>query len=82
MNDPNILNLYPLTILSDRYGGTYSGWAYLAFNLHSEDVPIEPSSNDVMCAEFWDGDQNGIIIGRGHTPNEAWIDLHNRILKA
>lgn len=31
--------VYPLTILRDRYGGTYSGGAYLAWNRHYDDIP-------------------------------------------
>ena len=35
------LDMYPITILTDRYGGTYSGGGWLAFNLPPEEIPFE-----------------------------------------
>ena len=34
-------NIYPLTIIRDRYCGSYSGGTYVAFNLESPEVPKE-----------------------------------------
>lgn len=31
--------IYPLTIISDRYTGAYSGGEYLAFNLDFDEIP-------------------------------------------
>lgn len=61
--------VYPLTILRDRYGGTYSGGAYTAWNCYYDDIPYG--------AEFWM--YNVIPVGRGATPNDAVIDLERRL---
>jgi hypothetical protein len=69
--------IYPLTIVADRYGGTYSGAQYLAFNLFAGDQPDEVGSDDTDEMMFWDenGDCKKYAIGKGATPNEALQDL-------
>ena len=47
-------DIYPLTVIRDRYNGTYSGASYLAFNLDSNLVPSEVHDSDVPCSYFWD----------------------------
>lgn len=77
----------PVTIICDRYGGTYSGAAWLAFNRDPEDVPQEVSDEDVPCMMFWDHQctmeildrRHAMPIGRGATPDEALQDLYKRI---
>mgnify|MGYP004647573003 FL=1 len=69
--------VYPLTILCDRYGGTYSGGAYTAWNRHYDDLPYGFDADDEDCAEFWM--YNVIPVGRGTTPNDAVIDLERRL---
>jgi hypothetical protein len=79
--------IYPVTIISDRYGGTYSGSAWLAFNRDPEDVPEDVSADDVTCAMFWEHQRSMEIldrkhampIGRGNGPDEALQDLYRRI---
>ena len=51
-----IKEVYPVTIIDDRYGGCYSKGAFLAFNLESWGVPeevwggdIESASNENRC---------------------------------
>ncbi len=61
--------LYPLTIVMDRYTGTYSGGKWLAFNLKTEDIPEGISYSDCPCAEFWHN--NEIPVGLGLTPEDA-----------
>ena len=68
---------YPLTIIADRYGGTYSGGAFLALPLDFDEVPREIAGDDVTCATFWDENANDrlIPVGRGDTPQAAYEDL-------
>ena len=67
--------LYPTTIIHDRYGGTYSGAEWLAFPLQHDDVPEEVSGEDMECAHFWR--TTVYPIGKGSSPVEALIDLRN-----
>lgn len=71
---------YPLTIISDRYDGTYSGGAFLAFNLETQDVPTEPQEEDIECSMFWKN--NTLPIGRGSTPEAAIKDLQVRLYRS
>ena len=75
-----INDVYPVTIINDRYGGCYSKGAFLAFNLEPWDVPKGVSwGGDVDCAEFWADEAPKYVIGKGNTPNEAYRDLVERI---
>lgn len=64
---------YPLTIIADRYGGTYSRGRFLAFPLGFNEVPEEVAEDDVPCVHFW-GWYNE-PVGRGTTPEEAYLNL-------
>ena len=73
-------DIFPVTIINDRYGGCYSKGAFLAFNLEPWDVPRGVSwGGDVDCAEFWADEAPKYVIGKGNTPNEAYRDLVERI---
>lgn len=74
-----IKDVYPLTIVADRYSGTYSGGAYLAFNCETEYVPRKIADNDSSTSEFWNN--STLTIGKGNTPNEALEDLANKLKK-
>ena len=65
---------WPVTIIEDRYGGTYSGAKWLAFNKYPEEVgSSEAMGDDCSCAEFFaDTDW---LIGKGDTPQSAYEDL-------
>lgn len=73
-------NIYPLTIISDRYSGTYSGGEFTAWCCGRDFIPTEISEDDVICAHGW-GElkakrNNGeIAFGIGDTPDEAIRDL-------
>ena len=69
--------IYPLTIVSDRYNGTYSGGAYLAFNLDADEVPDAIFSDDVRCHRFWT--RTEIMCGKGRTVSEALADLYLKV---
>lgn len=68
MND-----IYPLTVVKDRYGGAYSGGKYTAWNMDSHEIPIDIDSDDNMCEAFWV--YNTIIVGKGNTMDEAVDNL-------
>ena len=69
---------YPMTIVSDRYMGTYSGGEYTCWPLPSYRVPYEIDEDNVTCGRFWrDADKS--MIGIGNTPQEAIKDLENKI---
>lgn len=72
--------VYPVTIIDDRYSGCYSGGKYLAFNVEPWDVPKGVSwGGDVDCAEFWADEALKYVIGKGNTPNEAYRNLVEKI---
>lgn len=72
--------LYPITIIKDRYSGTYSGATWLAFNMHPELVAIlDVNGDDISCNWFWSNLASEYIIGKGSTPDEALADLYSQI---
>lgn len=75
------LEVYPATIVCDRYNGTYSRGKYLAFNLDPEEVPWQVGAGDMDESEFWgiDGRGNRTLIGKGDTPHAALIDLAEKL---
>ncbi len=68
----------PVTIIPDRYGGTYSGGPWLAFPLEPSDVPGEASGDDITAVTWWDKAAD-MPIGRGDTPDHAHADLVRRL---
>ena len=74
---PTDYDIYPLTILGDRYRGTYSGGQYTAWNLYPNDIPCGPMDNDLNCATFWRICQ--FPVGKGDTPCEAIKDLMKQL---
>jgi hypothetical protein len=77
-------DIYPLTIVSDRYSGAYSGGQYLAFNLYPDNVPRSVGGEDMEEGLFWDdgGEHEKYIIGKGETPNAAADDLAKKLKAA
>ena len=69
--------IYPLTIINDRYTGTYSGGIFTAWNMDYYEIPTDPDEDDVACMLFWA--KTDIIVGRGETPQEAVDDLKRRL---
>lgn len=70
-------NIYPLTIIKDRYNGVYSGGNFTAWNMYYYDIPTNPALGDITCLEFWNN--TSIPVGRGVTPDEAVKDLQKRL---
>lgn len=69
--------IYPLTVIADRYGGTYSHGAYTAWKLDPFDIPKAVYGDDVECMNFWF--DNKIICGKGRTVSEAVGDLYIKL---
>lgn len=51
MNNDN--EIYPLTIVADRYGGCYSGAAFIAWNKDTVEVPEDSQGSDRTYSVFW-----------------------------
>ena len=73
--------IYPLTIVRDRYAGTYSGAEYLAFKLDYYDVPdaIGGCDSDEMCFFMDGGEHEEYTIGKGNTIQDAYNDLERKL---
>lgn len=65
--------VYPLTIIKDRYSGSYSGGVYVAYPCEFYEVDEDVAGGDVECMEFW-GEFCG-VVGRGNSYSEAFSDL-------
>jgi hypothetical protein len=83
MCDNFLKEVYPLTIVSDRYGGTYSGAEFLAFNLEPERIPKDIGGSDSEEMDFWEDPERygAYVIGKGDTPDKAAFDLLDKIHK-
>ena len=72
--------IYPITIISDRYSGTYSGGEWTAWALDPWNLPDGIFDSDVECAVAWrnlkeDRKRGKLAFGVGNTPEEALRDL-------
>lgn len=80
-------SIWPLTIVRDRYSGTYSGGNYTAWNLEADCVPWEINAGDADCAGFWwdrgDSFKSWLIsvCGKGDTAAAAVADLYSKLNK-
>ena len=72
--------IYPLTVLSDRYNGCYSGGRWTAWNKYPDDIPYGPFGDDTSCMEFW-RDERSFPVGVGATPGAAIRDLKGKMRK-
>lgn len=71
------LDVYPVTIKSDRYGGTYNGgYNFTAWRCEEEDIPEDIDSYDVECAKAWHHvkETMRLMVGFGRTPSVALLD--------
>ena len=79
-------DIYPLTIISDRYGGTYSNGKYLAFNTYFYNLERDIAGDDTDCNSFWCDFEEGkiqfLFCGKGNTPEEAINQLLEQLQKA
>jgi bifunctional DNase/RNase len=73
-------NIYPVTVVMDRYQGTYSNAQWLAFNFDPSEVPEEIGGDDPTETIFWrEHDDKKLPIGKGNTPDEAIADLKAKV---
>lgn len=75
-------DIYPLTVVMDRYNGTYSGGVFTAWNLDFDEVPWQICSSDTTTWDIFDDIKNGcrnIVYGVGNTPDLAVKDLWNKL---
>ena len=71
-------NIWPLTIVYDRYNGVYSGAKWTAWPDYPDTIPEDINSDDVSCDSFWlHADKSS--IGIGDTPEEAVRDLERKL---
>ena len=78
MEDKTKLELYPLTIIKDRYNGVYSGGKWLAFCNDPDEINTDIWGSDTACDFFWWEYKNGninMVIGIGDTISDAVEDL-------
>lgn len=76
----NLRDIYPLTIVPDRYMGTYSGGLYTVWKHYAENVPSEIYSDDMTCNDFWKFEvENRNDFGVGDTIQEAIDDLYYKL---
>lgn len=82
MSPPNtdtMPDIHPLTIVRDRYCGTYSGALFTAWNMDADDVPVDINCGDCSCDRFWKEKSAGYPVGKGATIQEAVDDLKNQL---
>lgn len=78
--DKALSNLYPITVVSSRYGGCYEGGSYLAFNLEADSLPEDYNGDDTDCSFFFgEAERKSWPIGRGSDPTTAVADLKARL---
>ena len=79
-----IEDIYPLTIMRDRYGGIYSEGEFLAFNDYFHHLPKDIAGNDGACISFWTNFSQGkslnyfnkpVFCGFGSSPVKALNNL-------
>lgn len=70
--------MYPVTIILDRYQGTYSGGTFTAWGCHPEHVPDDIYSDDDTCHYFWHHEIESFKYdyGVGNTIQDALDDLY------
>lgn len=79
--------LYPLAIISDRYGGVYSGGNYTAWICGIDYIPEGVFGDDVSCMVTWntlksERELGEYIYGVGNSIDETLRDLAYYVLKS
>ncbi len=70
-------DIWPVTVVRARYGGSYEPGQWLAFPLHPFELPGDWDASDVPCAEFWGSYAEP--VGAGDTPDRALTDLGRKV---
>ncbi len=66
-------DIWPVTIVRARYGGSYEPGPWLAFPLQPYELPGDWDASDVPCAEFWGSHDEP--VGAGESPDGALANL-------
>lgn len=70
--------LYPITIIQDRYSGTYSGGQFTAFPYEYWKIPKSgPDGSDQECMKFWNNFKG--FVGLGADPESAVENLKENL---
>jgi hypothetical protein len=69
--------MYPVTIVTTRYRGTYEGGEWAAFNLDPQDIPAGWDGSDEHAAAWWA--HPPVPVGVGASAEAAWIDLASKV---
>lgn len=72
------IDIYPCTIVADRYNGSFSGAPWIAYRLSYFQLPDELDAGDEECHDFWE-EEDKSLIGFGQTPQEAYDNLKKKI---
>jgi hypothetical protein len=68
-------DMWPVTIVTARYGGIYEPGRWLAFAHHPQSLPDDWDAGDVACAAFWSDPRRRAEVGGGDNPQDAYDDL-------
>lgn len=74
IDEEDITVINGVTIIADRYSGTYSGGKFTAWDMPLSEIPYDVVDNDCPCRDFWYSAEDA-LIGIGDTPQEAYEDL-------
>jgi len=81
---PAQFNGNQITVINDRYCGTYSGAAFTAWDCSFEEIPSAISGNDDECDNFWAwqrANQGRVAVGIGESEEAAKTDLLRNLEK-
>jgi hypothetical protein len=71
-------DVYPVTIVRARYGGSYEPGRWLAFPTDPDRMPDGWDASDVPCAEFWDSYAEPVGAS-DRSPDQALADLARKL---
>lgn len=72
--------LTEISVIPDRYHGTYSGGRFTAWQGSPDNIPAAVTADDTTCRLFWEHIRaEPVLIGIGETPEEATHDLESKL---
>lgn len=75
----NKIDIWPLIIVNDRYGGIYSGGEWIAWHCYIDHLPRDQAGGDCECWDFWNSYDGFPACGKGKTIDEALQDLKKNL---
>ena len=71
------IDVYPVTIMSDRYHGAYNGgYNFHAWSCNEDEIPADIDGPEIECADAWHRVKEDMrLVGLGSTPNVALLDV-------